>query len=301
MKPFVDWDLGALQELIAEQVQESLTLDYKASAALVKTEAYKAELSKDVSAFANSAGGRIIFGIIENNHLPASIDAGVDPSIITREWIEQVINSNIQPRIEGVTIKLIEIAEGRVTYAIDIPQATSLAPHQARDHRYYKRYNFQSVPMEDYEVRDTLRRSTTPAPFLALTPGIPNISPEENTVDVKIRIGNNSNEPALYTVVSVYVDDRMWTGKGLPGYAVSDAAILEDGVSYGAKRLSNNMGIPGNLPLFKEQVFDVGMLTLRIGVVPGHIGYRVASPGYVAERFGTVRFDGNAAVVEGLN
>jgi len=33
------------------------------------------------------------------------------------------------------------------------------APHQAYDHRYYKRYNFQSIPMEDYEVRDLMRRS----------------------------------------------------------------------------------------------------------------------------------------------
>jgi hypothetical protein len=38
-------------------------------------------------------------------------------------------------------------------------QATSRAPRQAKDHKYYKRSNFESKPMEDYEVRDAMRRS----------------------------------------------------------------------------------------------------------------------------------------------
>jgi hypothetical protein len=47
----------------------------------------------------------------------------------------------------------------QVAYAVDVPQATSRAPHQSKDHRYYKRSNFESKPMEDYEVRDAMRRS----------------------------------------------------------------------------------------------------------------------------------------------
>jgi hypothetical protein len=42
---------------------------------------------------------------------------------------------------------------------VQIAQATSRAPHQANDYRYYKRFNFESTPMEDYEVRDLMRRS----------------------------------------------------------------------------------------------------------------------------------------------
>jgi hypothetical protein len=30
--------------------------------------------------------------------------------------------------------------------------------HQARDYRYYKRHNFNALPMEDYEVRDVMNR-----------------------------------------------------------------------------------------------------------------------------------------------
>lgn len=57
MKPPWEWDESDIQELVAGQVQESLTLDYKACDALARTDGKKKEISKDVSAFANSAGG----------------------------------------------------------------------------------------------------------------------------------------------------------------------------------------------------------------------------------------------------
>jgi len=55
----VDWEETDLQRLISDGVGESLTLDYKAAAALTpRTESIKKEIGKDVSAFSNSAGGR---------------------------------------------------------------------------------------------------------------------------------------------------------------------------------------------------------------------------------------------------
>jgi hypothetical protein len=61
-------------------------------------------------------------------------------------------------------------------------ERSSRAPHQAPDKRYYKRQNFQSSPMEDYEVRDTLRRAMRalllvaehddPAIFARIGPGM---------------------------------------------------------------------------------------------------------------------------------
>src|SRR5215510_5131093 len=56
-----------LDRLIEEDIQESLTLDYKDAQALEKTDRKRNELCKDVSAFANSAGGQIIYGIQEND------------------------------------------------------------------------------------------------------------------------------------------------------------------------------------------------------------------------------------------
>ena len=59
---------------------------------------------------------------------------------------------------------------GRVTYVLVVPQAQSLAPHQANDKRYYKRRNFKSDPMDDYEVRDMMRRATVPNLAVSLPP-----------------------------------------------------------------------------------------------------------------------------------
>jgi predicted HTH transcriptional regulator len=99
-----------LQMLIDDEIQESLTLDYKASASLAKDSRSRDELCKDVSAFANSAGGQIIYGIEEENGRPTKIDQG---SQITREWIEQVVDSNVQPRIEGLVITPVPVGNGR--------------------------------------------------------------------------------------------------------------------------------------------------------------------------------------------
>ena len=54
-----------LDKLIADQVEDNLHLDYKAADALAKTDGKKKEVSKDISALANSDGGIIIYGIKE--------------------------------------------------------------------------------------------------------------------------------------------------------------------------------------------------------------------------------------------
>jgi predicted HTH transcriptional regulator len=91
-------NLADLQKLISDGIAESLTLDYKASPSLGKDSKQRDELCKDVTAFANSAGGQIVYGLEENKNLPIKLDDGADPSI-TKEWIEQVIDSRVQRAI----------------------------------------------------------------------------------------------------------------------------------------------------------------------------------------------------------
>lgn len=162
----MEWDKEKLQRLIDDREEESLTLEYKAADALGKSSEKKREVSKDVSAMANSAGGVIIYGIREyddegRQHLPEKID-GIERAEYSKEWLEQVINSNIQRRIENVIIHPVSVSgdEGKGVYVVEIPQSTTA--HQAKDYRYYKRFNFESVPMEDYEIRDVMNRATTP-------------------------------------------------------------------------------------------------------------------------------------------
>ena len=55
--------VAEIDKLISDQVQEDLHLDYKESGAIHKTK--KDDISKDVSAFANSDGGLLIYGVRE--------------------------------------------------------------------------------------------------------------------------------------------------------------------------------------------------------------------------------------------
>jgi predicted HTH transcriptional regulator len=92
-------NLSDLYSMIKNEVQESIHIDYKDSRALNKKKLH--EIAKDVSAFANSDGGVIVYGIREDQHLPKELDEGVDHNILTREWLENVISSNISPIIDG--------------------------------------------------------------------------------------------------------------------------------------------------------------------------------------------------------
>ncbi|MFA5224444.1 MAG: ATP-binding protein [Candidatus Omnitrophota bacterium] len=158
-----EWEKADIEQLINTQTEENINLDYKASDSLDKTDGKKKEISKDVSAFANSDGGVIIYGVRENSaqrNLPEKIDVGLDPSIISKEWIEQVVNSGIKPKIQGLRIKSVTVDSEKVIYVIYIPK--SMTAHQASDNRYYKRYNFQSIPMEHFELLDVLNRAVLP-------------------------------------------------------------------------------------------------------------------------------------------
>lgn len=159
------WTESRLQNYIASEIEESLTLEYKAAEALDRVDAKKKEITKDVSAMANSAGGILIYGIAESSeekrrHLPEKITP-IDRREFPREWVEQIVQA-IRPRIDGIVIHSVNLSSGEndAAYIIEIPQSNTA--HQASDHRYYKRFNFQAVPMEDYEIRDVMFREQTP-------------------------------------------------------------------------------------------------------------------------------------------
>jgi hypothetical protein len=252
-----EWTEQDVLALINDGIQESLVLDYKRSDSLGKTDRHKREISKDVSAFANSAGGTIVYGVIEKNHLPQSIDEGCGEDI-NREWIENVINSNIQRRIDGVRITPIELSThpGRHIYVIWIPQSKR-APHMANDNRFYKRFNFQSVPMEEYEVRDVSRRLDSPDLNISLELK----NPQDNLVDLNVSLNgivkNASQVPAEYYVVMLFIDSRLKirNSEGLTEYPRTSATVGDVNVEVSV--LGKNF-IPSNsMPLFEGVRFNL--------------------------------------------
>jgi Putative DNA-binding domain len=152
-----------IDALIRDRVQENIHLDYKASAAIADNKGH--EISKDASAFANSDGGILIYGVEEKNNIPIRIDDGVDDRKFSREWLEQIIISRVTPIIDGLRIIPISLGSGTTLYVVSVPKSQR-GPHQASDKKYYKRGNFISQPMEDYEIKDVRNRWVSVPPLL---------------------------------------------------------------------------------------------------------------------------------------
>ena len=170
------WNYERVQRMIEDGVEESLHLDYKGAGSLAKVQQKREEIIKDVTAFANSDGGVIIYGVAEygdaaRKHLPESIDP-INRSEVSKEWLEHVI-SNAAPRIHDLRIHPVPIPddETKCLYVVEITKGETA--HQSADCKYYRRFNFESVAMRDHEIRDVMNRSKVPRldveAYLAIT------------------------------------------------------------------------------------------------------------------------------------
>lgn len=199
------WDEARVQQYIDDGIEESLNLDYKAAGALSKTDGKRKEITKDVSAMANSDGGIIVYGMTEQNHLPGNIDP-VKRNDFSKEWLEHVIG-NIRPKIDGLIIHPVPIGNSTtdVVYVVEIPK--SHTAHQAQDKRYYKRFNFQSVMMDDYEIRDVMNRLQYPRIKLQfqLKRRMKNESHTLEAYALEISLVNDGNVYAEYVVAHIDV------------------------------------------------------------------------------------------------
>lgn len=290
-----EWDESDLLELVSLGVQESLELDYKRCDALQRTESKKNEVSKDVSAFANSAGGTIVYGMREDGHVPTAIDDGFDPNEISKEWIEQVINSRIQRRISDIRVNQIQLAEsapGRVAYAIVIPQSQH-APHQASDKRFYKRFNFESVPMEEYEIRDVSNRATSPDLLIrfAFRPGenevdlVPKNEEFYKPIELCAVVTNESSMVANHAVFDIYLDSRIQVEQ-LPDdirRLEIPSSIKMEGVDRSMTRLVTLWDNKKGMPIFAGVQVEIPTPPLKIWLPRSTsllaLRYTIGSPG----------------------
>lgn len=202
------WTEDRLQTYITDKIEESLHLDYKAAGALDRSK--KIEITKDVSAMANSDGGVIIYGIAErreNKALPGTLTP-INQREFSKEWLEQIIQ-NIEPRIIGIEIHPVnaEDGSGGVYYVVEVPKASTA--HQALDQKYYRRFNFESVAMYDHEIRDLMNRQTTPRVEVEVFLWLGKLR-LENHIFCKMRNVTNvfAEHAALKLRVPVYIENR---------------------------------------------------------------------------------------------
>ena len=95
MKPIAKWAETDVEQLITDEAEETLNLEFKSAGALEsmtianRAEKVKTDISKDVSSFANSAGGIIIYGIEEDEqppHKARPLAQSIPPSALRSGW-----------------------------------------------------------------------------------------------------------------------------------------------------------------------------------------------------------------------
>jgi len=154
--------LEDLESLISGQVPESIHLDYKRSEKIKQRD----EIIKDISAFANSDGGMLVYGMEEKNQLPTRLDGGIsNKGNVGKEWIENVITSRTNPPLPDLQIASIPADNDNSYYIVSVGKSFS-GPHQAPDGRYYRRHNYKSAPMEHYEIQEVRSRKSQISPLV---------------------------------------------------------------------------------------------------------------------------------------
>jgi len=269
IKSSADWTEQDLIALVNQQIPESTHLEYKSCGSLTWTsekekEKRIADISKYISAFANADGGTIIYGIIEkrpnNVPIPERIDIGFDSTTTSVEWLENIIESNINPRIKGIVINPVKLETsnpGKVAYVVYVPK-TLQEPHQANDCIYYRRRNFKCSPMEHYEIMDVVHRGTVPDVHfnIRLDPDIKKldfVSGESETFNFKMNLANHSIEPANFAMIMLWIDNRIKKNYLVEdGFVnVGEKDIMITDLPFSVKIYQHNHHISQHMPIFK--------------------------------------------------
>jgi hypothetical protein len=226
------------------------------------------------------------------------LDEGLDPKVYPEIWFEQVLQQHVTPPLSGVHVRHVPLPNERVAVVLDIPP-TKGDPHQVSDGRYYRRHNYNRLIMDHYELRDFFRRSVDPdlevefddlkgeAAYKSVEFG--RFQDQSDPIAIGVRVRNNSNQPALYTMVSVFIDRRVKLQQ-LGGFQNADLADLEDrGKRY---HLHQGLITPGHFPIFRELPSPLGTFSFLISNrILGQnltLGYQVRSPGCFKEAHGTI-------------
>jgi len=286
-----------LKALQTNNVKEGLHLEYKASGAIdKKDDSKKLEMARDVSAFANADGGQVVYGMTETDHEPAGLDQGIDVKTYPEIWFEQVLQQHITPSIAGLQPRHVPLGKSTVAVVIDVP-ATKGDPHQVSDGRYYRRHNFNRLIMEHYEIRDAMRRVLDPAlqlEFELFKGDAAYKNVEFSTyqdVSDPIALGailsNTSNQPSMYTVVSVFIDRRVKIVKPDGFENVGETEFAPNDKRH---NLRQKIGIPGAYPVFKEMALALGpfffTISDRLLGQKLSLGYQIRAPGCFKENHG---------------
>jgi hypothetical protein len=169
---YSDEELQAwIQQLVDDKTPENVTIEYKSEEAF--SEKSKLEIAKDISAFANTKGGIVIYGMPEESVGDETEELAIPrseygtktiPNFVSR--MENILIDTISPHLPDIWIREVPILEkpSLRVYVVWHPESW-LKPHMVEGYqelRYYRRGLRRTIKMTETEVRDvyvTLQRN----------------------------------------------------------------------------------------------------------------------------------------------
>jgi hypothetical protein len=154
-RPLNELSFTDIEALVTDGVYEHRTLDFKRET-IGGGDQDKREFLADVSSFANTAGGDLVFGVEENRGIAVSIPgldlANPDGEILR---LENIIRSGLQPRLPRFETRWISDPNGRGVLVMHFPRSWA-APHRVifQDHaKFYGRSTNGKYSLDVAELR----------------------------------------------------------------------------------------------------------------------------------------------------
>ncbi|MHB1317852.1 MAG: AlbA family DNA-binding domain-containing protein [Anaerolineae bacterium] len=249
-----------LAHMCEEREQEGLRLEFKSCNELKIGSAFydrdtrttrartredvTGELSRDVSSFLNSDGGRIVYGIRERDSRALELDSdnafrtGDAPPPVNQERVMNWVTSHIRPT---PAVDVYTVAEDGDSWyiVIDIPQGEQA--YQASDKVFYKRVAARRQAMEQYEIVDAMSRTKGAA--LEAVPSIGRVDKGAGHTTIHLDIAVTSHNHIAseqgvlraMTVGSLSFADNPYSGNIPVTVGASGAFVLPTGDALSVK------------------------------------------------------------------
>lgn len=144
--------------MVADQVTEDSYLDLKRDLPRLDGGG-RHEFLADVSAFANSSGGDLVYGIDEDGEgRAAAVVAQAGNADEEARRFQDVLMNGVEPRLPGLQVQAVQVAGGFVL-VVRVPQSWA-GPHRVKSNQhFYIRENGRKRQLDVPEVRGLFLRS----------------------------------------------------------------------------------------------------------------------------------------------
>lgn len=130
-----------IDQFVADQTREGPHLDFKRDFPIAWNDAAKHEFLADATAFANSGGGDLIFGIEEDGQAQA---LAVVPQAITNvdqeiRRLQDFLLNLVEPRLPGVKVHAVQVSVAGIdgyVVVVRIPQSWA-GPHRVKTNQHF--------------------------------------------------------------------------------------------------------------------------------------------------------------------